>query len=116
MRVVPFHFLKKPRLVRVRDSMDFSHLRPLLEGFVIKVPKAVAESSEFDRLHRRLVCCGAFVTGDNLRQTDKTITHVIVNSEAHPTSPVCQFNLNYFATVFIKVTRDYIFRLVTRSP
>ncbi len=71
------HF-QKPRLVRVRDTMVFNFLRSLLDGFAIEVPKAISEEASFDSLHRRMVACGATVTGEGLRETAKPITHIII--------------------------------------
>uniref|UniRef100_A0A5K3FPH4 BRCT domain-containing protein n=2 Tax=Mesocestoides corti TaxID=53468 RepID=A0A5K3FPH4_MESCO len=69
---------KKPRLFRVRESAQFNYLRPLLEGFVINVPGALIGDESFQMLYRRLVACGAVVTGDGLRETTKPVTHTIV--------------------------------------
>ncbi|VDD83870.1 unnamed protein product [Mesocestoides corti] len=70
--------LQKPRLFRVRESAQFNYLRPLLEGFVINVPGALIGDESFQMLYRRLVACGAVVTGDGLRETTKPVTHTIV--------------------------------------
>nr|CDS32321.1 DNA ligase 3 [Hymenolepis microstoma] len=68
---------KKPRLVRVRDSMGFRYLRELFDGFVIDVPKALVDDPSFDMLHRRLVACGATVIGVDLLNSNRSATHIV---------------------------------------
>ncbi|VUZ56212.1 unnamed protein product [Hymenolepis diminuta] len=68
---------KKPRLMRIRDSMGFRHLRELFNGFIIDVPKSLVDDSSFNMLYRRLVACGAVVMGDGLPNSNLSATHII---------------------------------------
>ncbi|KAM7535871.1 hypothetical protein Aperf_G00000089047 [Anoplocephala perfoliata] len=68
---------KKPRLMRVRDSLNFRYLRDLLDGFVIEVSKALISDPTFNMLYRRLVACGAVVIGDGLPASGKAVTHIV---------------------------------------
>ncbi|VDK33885.1 unnamed protein product [Taenia asiatica] len=70
--------VKKPCLKRIRDSYPFNYLRPVLEGFVIQVPKTLIDDSSFNLLYRRMVACGAVVVGDGLRHSMMPATHAIV--------------------------------------
>ncbi|KAL5108773.1 DNA ligase 3 [Taenia crassiceps] len=79
--------VKKPCLKRIRDSYPFNYLRPLLEGFVIRAPKALIDDASFDLLHRRMVACGAVVIGDGLRQSMMSATHAIVWPDGTQSSP-----------------------------
>ncbi|VDN97993.1 unnamed protein product [Rodentolepis nana] len=70
-------FPKKPRLMRIRDTMGFRYLRELFDGFVIDVPKSLVDDPSFDNLHRRLVACGAKVIGDGLLTSNLSATHIV---------------------------------------
>ncbi|EUB57733.1 DNA ligase 3 [Echinococcus granulosus] len=78
---------KKPCLKRIRDSYQFNYLRPLLEGFVIEVPKTLIDDASFYPLYRRMVACGAVVVGDGLRHSMMTATHAIVWPDETRSSP-----------------------------
>ncbi|CDI97581.1 hypothetical protein EmuJ_000136850 [Echinococcus multilocularis] len=78
---------KKPCLKRIRDSYQFNYLRPLLEGFVIEVPKTLIDDASFYPLYRRMVACGAVVVGNGLRHSMMTATHAIVWPDETQSSP-----------------------------
>lgn len=78
---------QKPCLKRIRDPYPFNYLRPLLEGFVIQVPRALIDDTSSDLLYRRMVACGAVVVGDGLRHSTMTATHAIVWPDGMQSSP-----------------------------